>query len=190
MWAESTLETIVAAVAVLESGIALVPVNPKLGTGELEHVLSDSSPDVILGGPDGRAVDTVRAAAASCRDHDASDEDPALIVYTSGTTGRPKGAVLSRRAVASNLDALADAWEWTGEDVLTHGLPLFHVHGLVLGTLGPLRRGGELRHLGRFEPQRRRAGAAATARRCCSASRRCTTASAARPSRTRRSSKG
>ena len=60
--------------------------------------------------------------------------------------------MLPRRAVASNLDALADAWEWTGEDVLTHGLPLFHVHGLVLGVLGPLRRGGELRHLGRFEP--------------------------------------
>jgi malonyl-CoA/methylmalonyl-CoA synthetase len=54
--------------------------------------------------------------------------------------------------VSSNLDALADAWEWTGEDVLTHGLPLFHVHGLAIGVLGPLRRGGELRHLGRFEP--------------------------------------
>ncbi len=82
----------------------------------------------------------------------AGDEDPALIIYTSGTTGKPKGAILPRRAIASNLDGLADAWEWTGEDVLTHGLPLFHVHGLVLGLLGPLRRGGELRHLGRFEP--------------------------------------
>ena len=61
--------------------------------------------------------------------------------------------MLPRRAVASNLDGLADAWEWTGEDVLTHGLPLFHVHGLVLGLFGPLRRGGELRHLGRFDAQ-------------------------------------
>ena len=60
--------------------------------------------------------------------------------------------MLPRRAVASNLDALADAWDWTGDDILAHGLPLFHVHGLVLGLLGPLRRGGELRHLGRFEP--------------------------------------
>jgi malonyl-CoA/methylmalonyl-CoA synthetase len=152
VWAEASLETIVAAVAVLESGIALVPVNPKLGTGELEHVLSDSSPDVVIGGPDGRAVD-LSARGGDLPDHEAGDEDPALVVYTSGTTGRPKGAVLPRRAVASNLDALADAWEWTGEDVLTHGLPLFHVHGLVLGTLGPLRRGGELRHLGRFDPQ-------------------------------------
>ena len=70
--------------------------------------------------------------------------------------------MLPRRAVASNLDGLADAWEWTGDDVLTHGLPLFHVHGLVLGLFGPLRRGGELRHLGRFDPQ---AAAAALQRR-------------------------
>jgi malonyl-CoA/methylmalonyl-CoA synthetase len=79
------------------------------------------------------------------------DEHPALVVYTSGTTGMPKGAVLPRRSLASNLDALAQAWEWDAADRLTHALPLFHVHGLVLGTLGPLRTGGELRHLGGFD---------------------------------------
>ena len=82
-----------------------------------------------------------------------SDDDPALIVYTSGTTGRPKGAVLPRRAISSNLDALAEAWGWTGDDVVTHGLPLFHVHGLVIGILGPVRRGGTALHLGRFSPE-------------------------------------
>jgi malonyl-CoA/methylmalonyl-CoA synthetase len=106
---------------------------------------------VVIGGPDGIEVDA-GARGGELPDTDAGDEDPALVVYTSGTTGRPKGAVLPRRAVASNLDGLADAWAWTAEDILTHGLPLFHVHGLVLGLLGPLRRGGELRHLGRFEP--------------------------------------
>jgi len=75
---------------------------------------------------------------------------PALVIYTSGTTGPPKGAMLSRAALAANLDALADAWAWTAADVLVHALPLFHVHGLVLGVLGPLRRGGALRHLGTF----------------------------------------
>jgi malonyl-CoA/methylmalonyl-CoA synthetase len=156
VWAEPSLETLVAAVAVIESGAALVPINPKLGRGELEHVLTDSRPDAIAGGPadlPGRHVDVdLGGRGGELPDTSATDEDAALVVYTSGTTGRPKGAVLPRRAVASNLDALADAWEWTGDDVLTHGLPLFHVHGLVIGVLGPLRRGGELRHLGRFEP--------------------------------------
>jgi malonyl-CoA/methylmalonyl-CoA synthetase len=52
----------------------------------------------------------------------------------------------------SNLDALAHAWDWTAEDRLTHALPLFHIHGLVLGTLGPLRLGGHVEHVGRFSP--------------------------------------
>jgi malonyl-CoA/methylmalonyl-CoA synthetase len=158
VWAESTLETCVAVVAAVATGVPLVPVNPKLGRGELEHVLSDSQPDLIVGAPDdlpgaprGLTVD-VDARGGELPGTDAGDEDPAFVIYTSGTTGKPKGAILPRRAVASNLDGLADAWQWSGDDVLTHGLPLFHVHGLVLGLLGPLRRGGELRHLGRFDP--------------------------------------
>jgi malonyl-CoA/methylmalonyl-CoA synthetase len=162
VWAESTLEACVASVAALCAAIPLVPVNPKLGRAELEHVLSDSRPDAIVGAPDGAlpalehpprrlAVD-LAARGGDLPEVDARDDEPALIIYTSGTTGRPKGAILPRRAIASNLDGLADAWAWTRDDVLAHGLPLFHAHGLVLGLFGPLRRGGELRHLGRFEP--------------------------------------
>ncbi|WKX70736.1 acyl-CoA synthetase [Streptomyces sp. XD-27] len=77
----------------------------------------------------------------------------ALILYTSGTTGAPKGALISRQAVAAGLDALADAWAWTAEDTLVHGLPLFHVHGLVLGVLGALRTGSRLVHTGRPTPE-------------------------------------
>lgn len=74
------------------------------------------------------------------------------MLYTSGTTGPPKGVILSRRAVAADLDALAEAWAWTAEDTLVHGLPLFHVHGLVLGVLGALRTGCRLVHTGRPTP--------------------------------------
>ncbi|MFJ4363194.1 acyl-CoA synthetase [Streptomyces chartreusis] len=159
VWATPALETAVAVVAALEAGVAAVPLNPKSGDKELGHILSDCAPTVVLAAAgdelpgalgDLERVDVdVRGASPLPAAH-ASAEDPALIVYTSGTTGPPKGAVIPRRAVTHTLDALADAWQWTGEDVLVHGLPLFHVHGLVLGILGPLRRGGSVRHLGRF----------------------------------------
>lgn len=161
VWAQPSLEFCVAAVAAVSAGVALIPINPKLGRAELEHVLSDSRPDVLIGAPDDLpGLDheprrlPIDIAERSSRPPEVagSDEDPALIIYTSGTTGRPKGAVLPRRAVASNLDAIAEAWAWTAADVLVHGLPLFHVHGLVLGLFGPLRLGGTLCHLGGFDP--------------------------------------
>jgi malonyl-CoA/methylmalonyl-CoA synthetase len=151
VWADSSLETCVAIVGALAAGAVVVPVNPKLGEAELRHVIDDSRPELMFGAPwEGSAHVDLNDRAELPRD-ELDAEHPALVVYTSGTTGMPKGAVLPRRAVASNLDALAEAWEWTAEDRLTHALPLFHVHGLVLGLLGPLRRGGELRHLGHFD---------------------------------------
>ncbi|MGW1390064.1 acyl-CoA synthetase [Streptomyces nigra] len=159
VWATPALETAVAVVAALEAGAAAVPLNPKSGDRELGHILSDSAPSVVLAAPGDELpaplaglerVDVDVHAAGELPGTEVPDEQAALVVYTSGTTGPPKGAVIPRRAVAHTLDALADAWQWTGEDVLVHGLPLFHMHGLVLGVLGPLRRGGSLRHLGRF----------------------------------------
>ena len=162
VWAQPTVEAVIGAVAAICAGLPLIPVNPQLGRSELEHVLSDSRPDVILGAPQdglpGLEHPPRRLTVDPAARHDelpvstVTAEDPGLIIYTSGTTGRPKGAILSRRAIAANLDALADAWEWTDRDVLVHSLPLFHVHGLVVGTFGPLRLGTPLRHLGRFDP--------------------------------------
>ncbi|MBQ1088064.1 acyl-CoA synthetase [Streptomyces sp. B93] len=162
VWATPTLETAVGVVGVLLAGAAAVPLNPRSGEKELGHILRDSRPEIVLAGPG----DELPGALAAIERYDvdvrpapgggrASDDRhdalaPALVVYTSGTTGPPKGAVIPRRALAATLDALADAWQWTGDDVLVHGLPLFHVHGLVLGILGPLRRGGAVRHVGRF----------------------------------------
>jgi malonyl-CoA/methylmalonyl-CoA synthetase len=163
VWATSSLETAVAVIAVLRAGVAAVPLNPKSGEKELGHILADSTPTLVLAAPGDELpsplrhlerVDVdVRGVGMDGPDVTPGDEDPALVVYTSGTTGPPKGAVIPRRAIAATLDALADAWEWTGDDVLVHGLPLFHVHGLVLGILGPLRRGGSVRHLGRFSTE-------------------------------------
>ncbi|MFF7173552.1 acyl-CoA synthetase [Streptomyces pseudovenezuelae] len=160
VWATPELETAVAVVAALEAGVAAVPLNPKSGEKELGHILQDSAPGLLLTAPGTELPSAVAALERIDIDvqgtggpspaRPARDGDPALVVYTSGTTGPPKGAVIPRRAVATTLDALADAWQWTSEDVLVHGLPLFHVHGLVLGILGPLRRGGSVRHLGRF----------------------------------------
>nr|CTQ93160.1 3-methylmercaptopropionyl-CoA ligase (DmdB) [Kibdelosporangium sp. MJ126-NF4] len=145
VWATPTVQTAVAVVGALVAGIPVIPINPKVGERELEHILSDSSPDVIL-----RETDIDITASAPLPDGDIAGTHPAFIVYTSGTTGPPKGVVLPRRAIMSNLDALALAWAWTSEDVLVHGLPLFHVHGLIIGIIGPLRRGGAVRHVGRF----------------------------------------
>ncbi|MGK3943868.1 acyl-CoA synthetase [Streptomyces caeruleatus] len=163
VWATPELETAVAVVAALEAGVAAVPLNPKSGEKELGHILNDSAPGVLLAAPgaelpsavlDLERLDVdVHGTGGPAPESPARDDDPALVVYTSGTTGPPKGAVIPRRAVATTLDALADAWQWTARDVLVHGLPLFHVHGLVLGILGPLRRGGSVRHLGRFSTE-------------------------------------
>ncbi|MFJ9564992.1 acyl-CoA synthetase [Streptomyces fuscichromogenes] len=162
VWATPELETAVAVVGTLLAGRAAVPLNPKSGEKELAHILTDSAPTAVLAAPGARLPSAladltridVEVRAVGPVPADRTDEgDPALVVYTSGTTGPPKGAVIPRRALAATLDALADAWQWTGDDVLVHGLPLFHVHGLVLGILGPLRRGGSVRHLGRFDTE-------------------------------------
>ncbi|MBO8202533.1 acyl-CoA synthetase [Streptomyces smyrnaeus] len=167
VWATPTLETAVGVVAGLLAGVPVVPMNPKSGERELTHIVNDSAPGAVLTEPGAELPEAlgsllrtdVEIPAEGEEDEswplptEPNPETAALIVYTSGTTGPPKGVVLSRRAVASSLDALEDAWQWTADDVLVHGLPLFHVHGLILGVLGPLRRGGALRHLGRFSTE-------------------------------------
>jgi fatty acid CoA ligase FadD36 len=158
-----TLDTVVAVVAGLRAGVPVVPVPADAGPMEREHILRDSGASVIAGSPDWPESDLPRVPVPRAGEPwgwgAVGDAAPALIMYTSGTTGLPKGAVISRAAIAVDLDGLADAWAWTSADTLVHGLPLFHIHGLLLGVLGALRAGSRLIHTGRPLPERYAAAA-------------------------------
>jgi malonyl-CoA/methylmalonyl-CoA synthetase len=159
VWSTPRLATIVGVVGALAAGTPIVPLNPKSGATELEHILADARPSALLAGEDDpipeslaglkRVVVDAAATRGSLPRTDIDDR-PGLILYTSGTTGPPKGVVVSRQAIAANIEALAAVWEWSDADILTHALPLFHVHGLVLGVLGPLLLGSEVRHTQSF----------------------------------------
>lgn len=154
--ARPELDTVIAIVAALRAGVPIVPVPADSGPMEREHVLHDSGASLIVGthGWDEVTLPTVPVvrSGSGVTTPEPGLDATGLIMYTSGTTGAPKGALLPRRAIATCLDGLADAWGWTAADTLCHGLPLFHVHGLVLGVLGSLRAGSRLIHTGRPTP--------------------------------------
>jgi fatty acid CoA ligase FadD36 len=156
--ATPTASTALAIAGCVIAGVPVVPVPADVGQAERRHILTDSGAQAWLGPipqePEGLPHIPVRTHARSWhRQAEPSPEDIALIIYTSGTTGPPKGVQLSGRALAADLDALARAWQWTAEDTLVHGLPLFHVHGLVLGLLGSLRIGNRFVHTGKPTPE-------------------------------------
>jgi len=160
IWAETQVETCVALVAALQVAADIVPLNPKLGERELSHVIADAAPDVIVRAPSA-VLPLCLSQPSITVDLDVRPQEMGValcaaanvILYTSGTTGPPKGAVLSYEGIAVNLHALAEAWAWTANDVLVQALPLFHAHGLILGVLGTLLCEATVRHVGRFEPE-------------------------------------
>ena len=157
--ATPTATTVLAVTGCLIAGVPVVPVPADVGAAERSaHPHRLRSPGVAGGEAVGHAAAfqhvPVRLHARSWHRYaEPPPEAAALIIYTSGTTGPPKGVVLSRRAVAADIDALAEAWQWTPEDTLVHGLPLYHVHGLVLGLLGSLRIGNRFVHTGKPKPE-------------------------------------
>ena len=156
--ATPTPATVLAVTGCLIAGVPFVPVPADVGVAERAHMLTDSGAQAWLGeqpeDPAGLPAVPVRLHARSWHRYpEPAADGTAMVMYTSGTTGPPKGVVISRRAIAADLDALAEAWQWTAEDTLVHGLPLFHVHGLVLGLLGSLRVGNRFVHTGKPTPQ-------------------------------------
>ncbi|MBE1491305.1 acyl-CoA synthetase [Plantactinospora soyae] len=159
--ATASLDTVVAIVGGLMAGVPVVPVPADAGPVELAHILTDSGAALLLAQtpppvPLPIPVEPVDRArpGPSTPIAEPPGTATALILYTSGTTGAPKGVLLTRDAIGYGLDALAEAWAWTPDDTLAHGLPLYHVHGLVLGVLGALRVGCRLVHTGRPHPDR------------------------------------
>lgn len=167
-----SLETVEAVVAALIAGVTVVPVPEDVGWEERDHILRDCAAELALGkGPwEGTGVQVVPvtggiggddekgssaekgAGPRGSRSRFVPGDSSCLVMYTSGTTGPPKGVALSESALMADLDALYAAWDWSAEDHLVHGLPLSHVHGLVLGVLGALRIGCRVTHTIRPDP--------------------------------------
>jgi malonyl-CoA/methylmalonyl-CoA synthetase len=154
--AESSADLVVAYLACLRMGLVVVPTNTAYGPRELAHVLRDAEPRAaILDDPTREAAvaeltPTVHRLSPALALPDgptpgldrATRRDPALICYTSGTTGAPKGAVLRHGHGLASAEGLRLAWRWSAADRLLLALPLFHMHGLGVGLHGTLHNGG------------------------------------------------
>jgi malonyl-CoA/methylmalonyl-CoA synthetase len=161
--------------ATLRAGAVHLPLNPAYVPGEVRYFLGDAEPSLFICrageeeamgalaaeagarveslGPEGEGslFEAVRASSPEFEDVERSPSDLAAILYTSGTTGRSKGAMLSHSNLASNAEALREAWRFTCQDRLLHALPIFHTHGLFVAANVMLLAGGAMIFLPRFD---------------------------------------
>ncbi len=151
---------VIAQVAALRLGLVVVPANPGYRERELQHLVRDAGPRaalvtghaarswvrsvdpaIVIAGP---TVDLPDAFGATPGLDQVSPADPALLVYTSGTTGAAKGALHTHGSLLASCEAVRVAWRWSEADRLVLALPLFHVHGLCVGLFAGLLSGGSL----------------------------------------------
>jgi malonyl-CoA/methylmalonyl-CoA synthetase len=171
---EKSAEAILLYLACARAGAVFLPLNTAYTTAELAYFVGDAEPalvvcdparrDAIAGIANGAVVETLDARGQgslmdkaanlpiSFADAPRGPDDLAAILYTSGTTGRSKGAMLSHENLASNARTLKDCWRFTRDDVLLHALPIFHTHGLFVGTNITLFAGGSMLFLQKFDP--------------------------------------
>jgi malonyl-CoA/methylmalonyl-CoA synthetase len=165
--AESSYDLVASYVACLRLGLVVIPTNTAYGARELAHVIGDARPRAaILDDPDrSQSVADIDPSIhrltpelalpdgpTPMLDSVARDA-PALICYTSGTTGQPKGAVLTHANCLASAEALRVAWRWTDSDRLLLALPLFHMHGLGVGLHGTLHACASAVLLRGFRPE-------------------------------------
>ncbi|MCY3819341.1 MAG: malonyl-CoA synthase [Gammaproteobacteria bacterium] len=165
---EKTPQALALYLGCLKVGAVYVPLNTAYTAVEMEYFLSDAEPALLVcdtsqrvecavptetldasGG--GSFAERMNAAHALEPTVSRAADDVAAIVYTSGTTGRPKGAMLTHRNLESNARTLCDAWGWRSDDVLLHALPIFHVHGLFVALHCVFLGGGSMVFLPRFD---------------------------------------
>ena len=164
--------------ATLRAGHVFLPLNTAYQKGEIAYFIEDAEPAVVVCMPARLAdVSAIAAGAGSAHVFTLSDDgsgslieaaaphadefatvacEPsslAAVLYTSGTTGRSKGAMLSHSNLASNALTLHTFWRWRQDDVLLHALPIFHVHGLFVAIHGALLSGSKMIWLPRFDPK-------------------------------------
>jgi malonyl-CoA/methylmalonyl-CoA synthetase len=151
--------------AALRCGVATLPLNERATVAELRFLLEDAAPAlaILASGPplEGTSRWSELSPDAAWREilkqppaTEPPVDDPdalALLCYTSGTTGRPKGARLLHRHLQATVEALHEAWRWRREDVLVHALPLFHIHGLIVAQHGAWWAGARCVHLDGFD---------------------------------------
>jgi len=163
--AGSSIDFVCVHAACLGLGAIVVPTSPAYGRDELAHVVADAAPTMAIVEDDEQAQFIAEADGSvvvggldvefdpiSTNWPVAEASRPAMIGYTSGTTGRPKGAVLSHANLLAGVNSLVLSWRWTSDDRLVLSLPLFHMHGLGVGLHGTLSVGASAVLQKRFEP--------------------------------------
>ena len=143
-------EAVMLYLATLQVGAVFLPLNTAYTAAEIDYFVTDAEPRLFVTDAVALAREAAELAPLTAV-HEAAPEDLAAIVYTSGTTGRSKGAMLSHANLAANGEALATAWGFTEADVLLHALPIYHVHGLFIALHCVLLRGAAFRWLAKFD---------------------------------------
>ncbi len=174
---EKSPEALLLYLATLRAGCVFLPLNTAYRSSEIDYFVGDAQPALVVCSPanfgwveaiahrhgvrhvftlgadrTGTLLEAAAAESAEFATRASRADDLACIVYTSGTTGRSKGAMLSHANVGSNARVLHRYWRWRRGDVLLHALPIFHVHGLFVACHGALLSGSSMLWLARFDP--------------------------------------